>query len=70
MTACLVGACIVGGYIVGAAAMAFMLGAHLKHTPPPFVMPDGGNCKTCIFVEALKKQHAELCRAWAELEKR
>jgi hypothetical protein len=70
MIPCLIGACVVGGYILGASTMAFILGAHLKHTPPPFVVPDNANCRACIVVEAIKKQHAELCRAWHELEKR
>ena len=70
MTACLIGACVVGGYIVGAAAMAFILGARRKPAPPPFVPPEGGRCRECIIIDALKKQHAELCRVWAELEKR
>lgn len=73
MIACLIGACVVVGYFLGAGTMAFILSAHLKHIPPPppaFVPPPEGNCRACILVEALKKQHAELCRAWAELERR
>jgi hypothetical protein len=38
--------------------------------PPDFTPPKDGNCRACVFVEVIRKQHAELCRAWAELEKR
>ena len=73
MTAYLIGACLVGGYVLGASTMAFILGACRQQAPmppPDFTPPKDGNCRACIFVEVIRKQHAELCRAWAELEKR